>query len=339
MIDASAGGSALTPLRMAVVGAGPFGTAHARAVAAADGAVLAGVVDRDVMRAARLRDGLADGGASAITVAEDLADLSERTPGLQAASIVVGGGARVALTLDALRRGLHVLIEKPVALTAADAQRIQRAATQAGRIAMPAHILRFAAPYRAARARIVSGEIGVVTGIELRRLRGTDHHDRFPDIHPVLMTMVHDIDLVLWLARGASTDVEVISAVQAMSPGRAQPDEVHATISADGIVCSLVCSWNLEPGDDVPDRMIVRGTEGEVRVDLAALRDEGLAGVTTDSDWLTPHDGGGALGAEIAAFIAATRGASDPSAPTLADAIAGLSVAERIITTAGEAAP
>lgn len=314
------------PVRVAVVGAGAFGQLHARAFAAREDVELAAVVDTD---AARARAVAGEVGARASSTLDEVLAGDE----VDAVAVVVGGPARVALAGAALRAGCPVLVEKPVALSAAEARRLVTLAERSTGFVMPAHILRFADPYRRVRDRVGAGEVGAISRMEFHRHRGEDHDRRFPDVHPVLMTMVHDIDLALWFADlPAGVDEAHVRATETREPGRSQPAAITANVAwPDGTAWDLDVSWRLRPGDDVPDRLRVDGAAGTVALDLGDLRRDGVAGIGPESEWLTPPDGGGALGAEVAEFVTAARTGTLPTTVSLDEAVRGLELAEAII--------
>ena len=68
--------------------------------------------------------------------------------------------SHLELTLRALERGWHVLCEKPVALTPAEAQELRRAARRAGRVVMPCHQYRYNPVWRRVRTWLEAGAIG-----------------------------------------------------------------------------------------------------------------------------------------------------------------------------------
>ena len=103
-------------LRIAVVGAGVIGRLHARAIAEAEGAELAAVVDVDEERAKEV------GGEHGVSSYRSLRDLVD-SGGVDAITIGVPSGSHAAVGMEAAGFGLHVLCEKPidVSLQAADA--------------------------------------------------------------------------------------------------------------------------------------------------------------------------------------------------------------------------
>lgn len=88
----------------------------------------------------------------------DLAELARLD--LDFVDICTPTASHLDLTLWALRHGLHVLCEKPVALDAGEAARLRRAASVAGRIVMPCHQYRFNPAWRRLRQWLAGGEIG-----------------------------------------------------------------------------------------------------------------------------------------------------------------------------------
>ncbi|MFZ5847142.1 MAG: Gfo/Idh/MocA family protein [Actinomycetota bacterium] len=321
------------PVRAAIVGAGAFGRLHARAFAARDDVELAAVVDTDVARARAVAD---EAGALAAASLDDVL-VGGR---LDAVSVVVGGAGRVELAEAALEAGCAVLVEKPVATTAAGARRLAARAERTGEFVMPAHILRFAEPYRAVHDRVRSGETGPVARMEFHRHRGADHDRRFADVHPVLMTMVHDIDLAIWLGGPTPSLADaVVTATAVREPGRAQPAAVQASVTwPGGPVWEFDVSWRLGPEDDAPDVLRVEGPTGAVGLDLGDLRRVGVTGIGPESAWLAPPDGGGALGAEVAEFVTAVRTGTLPTTVSIDDAVRGLELAEAVIAAARTAA-
>jgi predicted dehydrogenase len=311
---------------VAVVGAGAFGALHAHAFARNPDCILVAIVDHDGSRATRLADEV---GA---TAHDDLGDALASSE-IDAVSIVTSGAFHLDPTRAALTAGASVLLEKPVVLSSADGRALREAADAAAGFVMPAHILRFAAPYRELHHRVRSGEIGAPRALSFRRHRGVDHDTRFPDIHPVLMTMVHDIDLALWLTDARPARV---TARQVEASGRNQPLAVWAEVeTTDGALLSFQVSWSLATGT-LPDALEVVGDHGAIALDLAARVHEFTPAALPIDDALTPAAGHGALDEEIRAFVDAVRFDRPSTVVTLDDALLGVTLAEQIIAAARE---
>lgn len=143
------------PLDVGVIGAGWWAAeAHLPAVAAHPRARLAGMQTRDTAKADKLRAAFGDVPVHA--AAEDLL----ATPGLGAVIISSTPQVHYAQAKAALERGLHVLIEKPMTLRAAESAELVALAEHRGvqfLISCPWHYTRHGIE---ARARIAAGDIG-----------------------------------------------------------------------------------------------------------------------------------------------------------------------------------
>jgi predicted dehydrogenase len=184
----------MTAVRVVVVGVGHLGTFHLQKVVEAERAVLAGVVDID----AEKRDKVVR--EHRVPAAANLSDLEAAA---DAAIIAAPTSEHVALCEQALVRGWHVLVEKPLAPSAAGARRLADAARDAQRVLQVGHTERFnpaidAALRVADRPRyIVAERLGPFTG-------------RSTDVGVVLDLMIHDLDIVASLIPSALVEVRAI---------------------------------------------------------------------------------------------------------------------------------
>jgi predicted dehydrogenase len=313
------------PVRIGVVGTGTFGAKHVAAYARRRDVELVGVVDRDVDRAASV--------AREWGIERWYGDTSDllRDCGPEGISVVTPGAAHLRPALAALETGCSVLLEKPVTVSSREAEELAAAERRSDGFVMPAHILRFAGPYRELVARVHEGEIGRVLAVATVRDRGRDHEVLFPDVHPALMTTIHDIDVALWVTGSR--------AVRVSAHGRgevtARPQLLWARVeAADGSVWSLHVSWLLS--DDAPggDRLEVYGSRGVAKLALEPT----VAVFASRSEWvdheLTPTANAGALDAEIDSFCARIRERTLPPTVTLEDARHGIEIAEAIMASA-----
>ena len=188
----------MTPTRVAVIGAGGFGKNHVRVVAENPRAILTHVVDTNLDRARehalpRNAEPLADyrGLITAVDAKVDAAIVAVPTI----------HHAEVALAL--LEAGIDVLIEKPIAPTLAEADRLIDAAQRNGRILQVGHLERFN-PVIAALERLTQlplfFEIHRMSVFTLRSL----------DVDVVLDLMIHDLDLVLALVDSPIASVDAV---------------------------------------------------------------------------------------------------------------------------------
>jgi predicted dehydrogenase len=318
----------VTPaLRVGVIGTGNFGAKHIAAYARRPDVELVGVVDRDLGRAETV--------AQQWGISRWFSDTAEllRECRPDGVSVVTSGSNHLQPALAALAEGCCVLLEKPLTLSTGEADELAEAERSSRGFVMPAHILRFAGPYRELVTHVHRGEIGRVLAVATARDRGRDHEVLFPDVHPALMTTIHDIDVALWVTGSRALRVSA----QGRGGGAAdRPLLLWAQVeAADGSVWALHVSWLLS--DDAPsvDRLEVYGTAGVAKL---ALR-PAVAVFTDRSLWvdheLTPDAHAGALDAEIASFCGRIRAPTLPPVVTLEEARHGIQIAEAIITSAG----
>jgi UDP-N-acetylglucosamine 3-dehydrogenase len=176
-------------LRAAVIGAGMMGRHHIRILGGMPDIDLVAVVDGDADRAAVAA---APSGASSFgTVAE--------LPEIDLAVVAVPTSAHKPVALELFGRGVHVLVEKPLAPSPGDARAIADAAAAAGVLLAVGHVERFN-PAVMALARLVEEPLYM----QFERL--SPYTPRIGD-SVVFDLMVHDLDLACMLAGGAPVSV------------------------------------------------------------------------------------------------------------------------------------
>ena len=300
-------------MKILVAGAGLFGREH-MALLAAQGVAIAAADPVPTLADRARADFGAVAGTDAIALMQDF----------QPDGIIIAAPAAAHLPLASagLARGIPVLVEKPVAPSSADARRIGQLAAASGTFAMPGHVLRFSAQHQSLAQAVQGGSLGRVLSVTSRRYRDAAHAVRYGDIDPVLMTMIHDIDLALWI-----TGNRAVSARADRVTGRDGRTATFATLrDTGGGLWHLVSAWTF-PGDDAPpDRIEVLGEEGSLELVVGSGLISSAAGRIFDSD---PAEN--ALLAEQSAFLAAISTGFAPEDVTMDDAIAGLEAAELIL--------
>ncbi len=170
--------------RIAVLGCGYWGANHIRTLKALG--ALHAVSDANGARA----EGFAVD-HDCLAIAPD--DLFSRDD-VDAVVIALPPQFHAALTVEAVEAGKDVLVEKPIALNVADAERSVAAARLRGRIFMTGHVLRFHPGFEALKALIDAGELGAVRYIHSHRLGLGKFHtenDALWDLAP------HDLSMIL----------------------------------------------------------------------------------------------------------------------------------------------
>lgn len=187
-------------LRVAVIGVGRLGQAHARVYAEMPGVTLAGVYDIDTARAQEVAERCSTSPLPHLDAACDAAD---------AVSIVVPTTGHYEVAAQTLKHGLHTFIEKPITTSLQDADTLIDLARTRGVVLQVGHIERFNAAVRSLESMELSPGF-----IESHRLASFD--PRGTDVSVVHDLMIHDIDLIRYLVRSDidrvdATGVAVIS--------------------------------------------------------------------------------------------------------------------------------
>ncbi|MFN2427324.1 MAG: aminotransferase class I/II-fold pyridoxal phosphate-dependent enzyme, partial [Candidatus Binatia bacterium] len=181
-------------VRAGVVGVGHLGALHAAKYRATGGARLVGVYDPDHARAAEVAS------RHSCTAFATLAELLGE---VDCASIAASTAAHHAAASEAIARGVHVLVEKPLAASLADATSIVEAASAAGVLLQVGHLERF----NPAFADLPS-IVGHPRFIECHRL--APFAGRGADIDVVFDVMIHDLDLISFVVGRPLLSVEAI---------------------------------------------------------------------------------------------------------------------------------
>ncbi len=74
------------------------------------------------------------------------------------------------LSIKALKKGKHVICEKPMSISSEDTSKMIEAARESGKLYMTAHVVRFMSPYVYLKSIIDSGELGKIVHIDMKRI-------------------------------------------------------------------------------------------------------------------------------------------------------------------------
>jgi predicted dehydrogenase len=213
----------MASVRIGVIGAGALGYHHTRILRDVPGATLIGFHDSDVERATKVASEL---GVESFTELERLLD------SVDAVSVVVPTPFHHKVAAPALERGLHVLIEKPIATTLDEADDLLAIARRTGAVLQTGHVERFNRAVRAALPYVEGPRF-----IESDRL--APFNPRGSDVAVVLDLMIHDIDLVRTFVGGGVASVSAVG-VPVLTPF---VDIANARITFDaGAVANITAS-------------------------------------------------------------------------------------------------
>ncbi len=282
-----------------------MGQLHAHAAAGLDQARLVAVADRDATLASQVAREL---DARSFGDCAGMLEIAE----LDAVIVATSDAEHLAPTLLALEAGLPVLLEKPIATSLADADRIVAAAHRAGVPLLVGHVVRFDPRYRAVKESIARGELGTVECIRASRLNLASQQQRLGGRVSVLLFLgVHDFDLLRWLTGSEAHTVYARSASR-LFPGRPiETQDVVLTLveMADGTVAVVTSGWMLPETHPFRGefRLEVFGTAGLAEVNL---EEQGLREVTSTGT-VRPRFGH-AVGEQLRHFLAVVRGETAP---------------------------
>lgn len=262
-------------IRWGLIGLGWFGEVHAETLAAMPGIELAALCTRRPHRLAEIADRLG--------VERRYTDYHEllADPTIDVVGVTTHFYDHRDIVIDALRSGKHVFVEKPMAPTAADCDRMIAAAAESPGFFMVGHICRFDPRVVLAKQAIDEGRVGTIVSMHARRnLSKTIGRMVLDDISALMGDGIHDGDLMLWFTGAKPVSVYA----QEIQPGTNRyPDGGWAMARLDtGAIAVIESIWHLPETTpyQIDARMEVIGTEGALYINC------GEAG-------LEVHDGSG----------------------------------------------
>ncbi|GAB5374948.1 MAG: Gfo/Idh/MocA family oxidoreductase [Acuticoccus sp.] len=265
--------------RIALIGAGLVGRRHAGAIAASPAATLAAIADPDP---AAVVFAASAGVPHFATLAELIVGAAPDGVLLATPNAHHAAGAR-----EAVAAGLPVLVEKPLVDDIAEGRALLAAAERAGVPVLCGHHRRHNPLVAAAHRAIAAGDLGRIVALHAHAwlMKPDDYFTpwrRAPGAGPVMINLIHDIDLV----RHFAGDIVEVEAMTAHGRGFAVEDTAVVLLRfASGALGTLTVSdtiaapwsWELTAGEnpayprtDAP-ALTVGGTHGALEIPAAAL--------------------------------------------------------------------
>jgi len=305
-------------LRVLVAGAGAFGREHLDRLTARRDVQVVGVADPAPAARALV--------SARYAVACCLESPHQMLQQIAADAIVVATPAatHVEIALQALELGISVLLEKPVAADLMSASKLAGVVARSKARLLPGHVLRFSRDHQKLVEIVRSGRIGQVRYVNSRRYRGEDHAVRYSDVDPVLMTMIHDIDLALWVTQSPFRSARAWRS----DTGGFRSITIANAVTTSGVSCDLRAAWTFLDSALPPDRLEVVGESGSIELDAGQSLRLYADGQKTDVT-LTPGDD--PLANEIDAFLACARDSRQTPALSIHDALEGLVLADAMM--------
>ncbi len=283
--------SIMSKIPVAVIGVGHLGSIHARIYSQLPGVSLVGVYDIDSERAETIAKKYK---TKAFTNHKKL--LAQ----VKAVSIAVPTVVHHEMAKDCLQKGVHVLIEKPITKTLAQADSLLKLAKKHKALLQVGHVERFNSAFQ--------GIVEICKKprfIECHRLG--PYSQRGTDVGVVLDLMIHDIDIVLWLTQSPVKKIEAIG-VKVIS---STEDMANARITfKNGAVVDLTAS-RVTPDAQRKIRLFQHNTYISVDYVAQAVKMYQLKGTRIVHNEL-PIEREEPLKAQLSAFLTAVRQGKRP---------------------------
>jgi UDP-N-acetylglucosamine 3-dehydrogenase len=302
------------PLRVGVVGVGVMGSNHARVISELPGVELAGIVDTDRHQARNVARSL---GCKGFENLEALLDC-----GVDAATIAAPTHLHHDLALTCIRRGVHVLIEKPIASTADEGRSLIAAARRAHVTLMVGHVERFNPAVQTIKETLRGEEI-----LSIAITRVGPFPPRMSNVGVVIDLAVHDIDLIRWF-----TDSDIIEMQPQLSSAVAEREDIALLQfrTASGVLAHINTNW-LTPFKARTAHVATR--KKYVMGDLLTRQVTECFGFKPDGSYSMRHLSVGyaePLRTELQAFVDAVRCGTTP-AVSGEEGVASLDIAMRCL--------
>lgn len=288
----------MSKLRCAVIGVGYLGRFHAQKFAALNDEVeLVAVADADPARAAEIGNELH---------CRALPDHRALLGRVDAVSIVADTRAHFLVARDFLSHGTHVLVEKPMTASVAEADALVDLAERHGCVLQVGHIERFNPVWRASLPRVHAPHF-----IEAHRL--APFKPRGTDVSVILDLMIHDIDLVLSVVDSRVADLRA-NGVPVLTEG---VDIVNARIEfLNGCVANLTASRvstaTMRKMRLFQDAEYLALDFQQRTLTVSRRADGATPPIVSETTVMPPCD---ALMEEVRAFVAAVRGRAPVPVP------------------------
>src|SRR5436305_8116803 len=301
-------------VRLGVIGVGIMGSNHARVLAELPGVTVVGIADPGAAHRPLLAEIL---GCQACDDTEGLLAL-----GIDAAVVAAPTHLHHDIALACVRRGVHVLVEKPIASNVEEGRAIVTAAERAGVTLMVGHVERFNPAVQALKEAIRGEEI-----LSISITRVGPFPPRMSNVGVVIDLAVHDIDLIRWF-----TDSEIIQVQPQLKSAVAEREDIALLQfrTASGVLAQINTNW-LTP---FKTRTVHIATRKKYLIaDLLTRQVTECFGFQADGSYSMRHLSAGhaePLRSELVAFVKAIREKAPP-AVTGAEGVASLEVAMRCL--------
>ena len=301
-------------MRIGVIGVGVMGSNHARVLTGLPGAELVAVADPDLKQAEFVASAT---GCVAVGSFEELLDLN-----VEAVTIAAPTHLHHDIAVACIARGVHVLVEKPIASSVEEGRDIIAAARRAGVALMVGHVERFNPAVEALKEALRNEDI-----LSIAITRVGPFPPRMSNIGVVIDLAVHDIDLIRWF-----TDSEIVEVQPQLTSAVAEREDIALLQfrTASGVLAHINTNW-LTP---FKARTVIVATRGKyIMADMLTRQVTECFGFQPDGSYSMRHLSVGhaePLRSEILAFLRAVRSGA-AAAVSGEEAVASLEIAIRCL--------
>ena len=222
-------------VRLGLVGVGYWGPNLVRAFREVSGVKLVKIADRDAKALQKISRQFPD-----VELCSDGASVLQ-DPGIDAMVLAVPPAQHFPLGRDALMAGKHLFVEKPLALTVEDAERLVKLAEERRRVLMVGHLLKYHPAVKKLKELVAAGTLGQIHYIYSRRLNlGKIRREE----NALWNFAPHDLSVILHLLDNSPIEVSAVGASY-LQPG-VEDVAFISLVFPGGVMANLHVSW-LDP--------------------------------------------------------------------------------------------
>ncbi len=259
-------------MKVAIIGCGRIALNHVKAVEA-NGLELAALCDVVPGKAEGLLERSAWAGP-APKIFEDYREMLATVPEIELVAVATESGEHARIALDCIDADKNVIVEKPIALSMADADEIVRRAGERGVKVSACHQNRFNVAVRHARRAVEEGRFGRMShgSVHVRWNRGRAYYDQAPwrgtwaqDGGCLMNQCIHGIDLLRWLMGGDIVSVYAQTRQRFHDYLEAEDVGVAVLTFSDGSVATIEGTVNVHP-ENLEETLYLFGESGTVKI-------------------------------------------------------------------------
>jgi len=261
----------LGEIGLGIVGSGRIGSLRARLASEHPSVQFVAVADSDATKAQKLAESV-----GADTWSGDNIEVISH-PDVNAVVVATSEGEHTEVVLAALALGKPVLVEKPIALTLGEADRMVAAANESSSILHVGYSRRFRRRYHVAKEQIAQGRMGTILGASARvynsRTQALAMLERNPGATPVVDALTYYVDLMGWFLEGRQlVEVNAVGQRGVLEAAGHETDDLTWAILRydDGTAVNLGVCYSLPakyPALGHAARVELIGTDGVMLLD------------------------------------------------------------------------